>query len=468
MKQKIVLEYKPNERQAEFHKSGEDYVVYGGARGGGKTCALVWEAFMWGLEHPGANMFIFRETFTMLEANVILEWKNSIPEALYKYNESKHIAKLANGTQINFAFVNNEDDARKYQGANIDWIGVDELTKHTEKEIQLLLTCLRSAKGFKPKFRGTCNPGGVGHLWVKEEYILPTEYGKKVITDPIYGVTKKFIPATVYDNEVLMRNDPNYVRRLENLPENEKQAFLYGNWDIFEGRFFGEWKEETHVIKPFEIPREWKKYVSIDWGYNDYTDVLWHATNGKHIYTYRELHVKETSVRDVAHMIKQLMNYDEKPVLWVGSPDMWQTRGMGDKNHGANIAEVFAQEGIYWTKADNSRIIGWQVMREYMLNTDDETPRWQVFSTCANIIRCLPLAQYDDKKLEDMATEPHEITDALDSARYFLMTRPSARQIKERIDTTNYTPTEIVDYLGGKIEKERKHDSVDRRRVWKS
>ena len=265
-----------------------------------------------------------------------------------------------------------------------------------------------------------------------------------------------------------MRNDPNYVRRLENLPEHEKQAFLYGNWDIFEGRFFGEWTEETHVVKPFEIPREWKKYVSIDWGYNDFCSVLWHAVDGKHIYTYRELHVKETSVRDVAHMIKKLMNYDEKPTLWVGSPDMWQTRGTAEKGHGANIAEIFAQEGIYWTKADNSRIIGWQVMREYMLKTDDDKPRWMIFSNCTNIIRCLPLAQYDDKKLEDMSTEPHEITDALDSARYFLMTRPSARQVKERLDTTNYTPTEIVDYLGGKIEKERKHDSVDRRRVWKS
>lgn len=468
MKQQIVLKYEPNARQAEFHKASEDYVVYGGARGGGKTCALVWEALAWGLEHPLANMYIFRETYTALEQNVIREWKESIPAELYKYNESKHVAKLANGTTIAFAFVNNEDDARKYQGSNIDWIGIDELTKHTEKEVQLLLTCLRSAKGFKPKFRGTCNPGGVGHLWVKETYIIPTEYGKKTITDETYGITIKFIPATVYDNDVLMRNDPVYVKRLENLPENEKQAFLYGNWDIFEGRFFGEWNEKTHVIKPFQIPREWKKYVSIDWGYKDYCDVLWHATDGQHIYTYRELHVKETSVRDVAYMIKSLMGYDEKIEYWVGSPDMWQTRGTGDKMHGENIADIFATERIYWTKADNSRIIGWQIMRETMLNTPDGKPKWLIFDSCANIIRCLPLAQYDDKNIEDMATEPHEITDALDSARYFLISRPGARRESRVIDTTNYTPTEIEDFLGGKNRgRERKHDSVDRRRVWR-
>lgn len=467
MKQQIVLDYVPNARQAEFHKSSEDYAVYGGARGGGKTKALIEEALAWGMEHPGANMFIFRETYTALEQNVIREWKESVPQELYKYNESKHIVRLINTTTISFAFVNNEDDARKYQGSNIDWIGIDELTKHTEKEVQLLLTCLRSAKGFKPKFRGTCNPGGVGHLWVKENYIIPTEYGKKVVKDETYGVTIRFIPATVYDNEVLMRNDPAYVKRLENLPENEKQAFLYGNWDIFEGRFFGEWTEATHVVKAFDIPKDWKKYVSIDWGYKDYCSVLWHASDGKHIYTYRELHVKETSVRDVAFMIKQVMSYDEKIEYWVGSPDMWQTRGTGNAITGENIAGIFAQERIYWQKAENSRLIGWQVMREQMLNADDGKPKWLIFNCCTNLIRCLPLAQYDDKNIEDMSTEPHEITDALDSARYFLITRPQGSRPSQVVDYKNYTPTEIEDFLGKKNNIVKKHTSVDRRRVWR-
>lgn len=468
MKQQIVLDYEPNAKQAEFHRAAEDYAVYGGARGGGKTKALVEEAFAWGMEHAGANMFIFRETYTALEQNVIREWKESIPEQLYKYNESKHIVKLINGTTISFSFVNNEDDARRYQGSNIDWIGIDELTKHTEKEVQLLLTCLRSAKGFKPKFRGTCNPGGVGHVWVRDTYILPTNYGEKVIKDETYGITIKFIPATVYDNEVLMKNDPAYVKRLENLPENEKQAFLYGNWDIFEGRFFGEWTEATHVVKAFNIPKEWKKYVSIDWGYSDYCDVLWHAVANGHIYTYRELHVKETPVRDVAHMIKTMMTYDEKIEYWVGSPDMWQTRGMGDAFHGQNIADIFAEERIYWQKAENSRIVGWQVMRENMLNAEDGKPKWLIFDCCTNIIRCLPLAQYDDKKIEDMAVEPHEITDALDSARYFLISRPQARTIKLKEKEGTYTPTEREDFLGEKHREKREHtDSVDRRRVWK-
>jgi phage terminase large subunit len=467
MAQDVVIEYVPNEKQALFHQASEDYVLYGGAKGGGKSCALVEEAIAWGYEHNGANMYIFRETYDALEQNIIREFKEKIPKELYKYNEGKHRAVLLNGTVINFRHVNSDADAAIYQGVSMDWLGIDELTKHSEKAVQILLSCLRSAKGYKPKFRATCNPGGKGHVWVRDTYILATDYGKKVIKDPIYGVTIRFIPATVYDNTVLMANDPVYVKRLENLPDNEKRAFLYGDWDIFEGRFFGEWNEKTHVVAPFDIPREWRKAVSIDWGFNDYCDVLWHAMDGDHVYTYRELHVKGKSVREVARDIKMLTGFDEKIDYYVGSPDMWQTRGTGETIGSQNIADIFASERIYFQKANNSRVVGWQVMREYMLNAKDETPKWKIFSSCQNIIRCLPLAQYDDDKMEDMSTEPHEITDALDSARYFFMTRPSSKRISMENKPMNYTPSEVEDFLSGSTKETRKHDSVDRRRVWK-
>lgn len=167
---RIDDKYVPNDKQRMFHEASEDYVLYGGAKGGGKSCALVEEAFAWGLEHPDANMYIFRETYDALEQNIIREWKEKIPKELYKYNEGKHRARLINGTVVNFRHVISEDVAATYQGTSIDWLGIDELTKHTERTVQILLSCLRSAKGFKPKFRATCNPGGKGHR-VGERYI---------------------------------------------------------------------------------------------------------------------------------------------------------------------------------------------------------------------------------------------------------------------------------------------------------
>lgn len=154
----ITVNYEPNLKQRIFHECDAEEAVYGGAKGGGKSCALVMEAFAWGSEHAGADMYLFRETYDDLEANLIKEWKEKVPKETYEYNEGKHTATLFNGTTVKFRYISNYADAEGYQGRSIDWIGVDELTKHEERSIQVLLSCLRSVKGFKPRFRATCNP----------------------------------------------------------------------------------------------------------------------------------------------------------------------------------------------------------------------------------------------------------------------------------------------------------------------
>ena len=208
------------------------------------------DALAYALENKGAQIYLFRETYDDLEANIIREWQEKVPSELYTYNASNHIAKVNGGSTVSFRYIRNIDDAFKYQGRSMDYIGVDELTKHLYKAIQILLSCLRSPKGFKPLFRGTCNPGGEGHLWVKQRYIEPTKYGKQMIVDQITGNRIAFIPAQVYDNTVLMENDPAYVRRLENLPEDERKAYLFGDWNVFAGQYFKEWRYDKHVIEP--------------------------------------------------------------------------------------------------------------------------------------------------------------------------------------------------------------------------
>lgn len=430
----IAIEYVPNTKQELFHVSEAEETIYGGAKGGGKSFALMMEALAYGLEHAGATIYLYRETYDDLEANLIETMKNEWPEELYSYHESKHIATLINGTKVYFRYIRNFQDANKYQGRSIDWIGVDELTKHEERSIQVLLSCLRSPKGFPARFRGTCNPNGIGFGWVKSRYIEGTEYGEKVAIDPISQNRMQFIPATVYDNTVLMENDPSYVKRLENLPEDEKKAFLHGDWDTLQGQYFSQWKRDKHVIEPFELPEHWKRYISIDHGYNDPTAVYWHAVNEEgRTFTYRELYINETLASDIAMEVKRLSK-GENIQYTVASPDMWQKRGIAlvgkdGEVKGKTIADVYNEHGVPLIQADNRRIIGWQRVAEEMKIQPDEEPNWKIFKNCRNLIRTLPYLVRDDKKVEDIADRQED--HSAESVRYYFMSRPMKAKVPD-------------------------------------
>ena len=426
----VTIDYDPNNKQKKFHECGAEEVVYGGAKGGGKSCALVMEALAYGLEYPGASIYLFRETYDDLEANLIREWKEKVPKEVqsHPFNNSNHYATLINGTVIKFRYVRNLQDAEGYQGRSMDFIGIDELTKFDRKWVQVLLSCLRSPKGYPVRFRGTCNPGGIGHSYVKEDYVDATNYGSKTVKCKITGNRKVFIPATVYDNDVLMQNDPNYVKRLENLPENEKKAFLYGDWDIFEGQYFSEFRRDTHVIEPFEIPKHWNRHFVLDYGL-DMLAGYWVAfdTWGK-AYVYREAYKSDLIISDAAKEIKTLENGDNIKLRYAPG-DLYNRR----QDTGKSAIDIFSENGLFFLKAVNNRVQGWLNLKEWfkLKKTKDEQtgqevdkPDLLIFSNCVNLIRCIPQLQFCKKNPNDVATEPHEITHAPDALRYIFADRP--------------------------------------------
>ncbi len=428
-KLKINIDYLPNEKQQKFHLSKADECVYGGAKGGGKSHALVMEAFVYGLEHPEAVMYIFRETYDDLEASIVRTWRRNIDKRLYTYNGAQHMARLINGTEVYFRYCSSDADADGYQGHAMDWLGIDELTLHSEYEFTTLTSCLRSTKGYPTQFRGTCNPGGKGHKWVKDRYVTATNYGNRKTHDPETGNTIEFIPAKVQDNYVLMKNDPNYVKRLENLPPARKKAYLYGDWDIFEGQYFEEFDRKIHVCQPFPIPAGWNKYRALDYGLDMFAG-FWIAVNrwGKS-YVYREVYESRMLTRDAARLMKYLTNeeiYDS-----FAPPDLWNT----NSQTGKSFAEVFAEEGIYLRKTDNNRIMGWAAMKEGMKVYEgpdgQKMSNFCVFSNCRNLIRCLQEIQYDAKNIGDVAKEPHELTHAPDAIRAYYAGRPESPMRKE-------------------------------------
>ena len=434
-KLQIDVTYKPNPKQQIFHLSKADECVYGGAKGGGKSHALVMEAFVYGLEHPGATMYIFRETYDDLEASIVRKWRQNVDKRLYTYNGSQHMARLINGTEVYFRYCSSDADADGYQGHEMDWLGIDELTLHSEYEYSVLKSCLRSPKGFPTQFRATCNPGGKGHTWVKKRYIEGTNYGNRKTKDKETGETIEFVPAKVSDNEVLQKMDPSYIKRLENLPADKRKAYLDGDWDIFEGQYFEEFDRKIHVCQPFPIPEGWNKYRALDYGLDMFAG-YWIAVNrwGKS-YVYREVYESRMLARDAARLMNNLTNeeiYDS-----FAPPDLWNT----NSQTGKSFAEVFAEEGIYLRKTDNNRIMGWSAIKEDMKVYEgpdgEKMSNFCIFSNCVNLIRCMQEIQYDPKNIGDVAKEPHELTHGPDAIRYYYAGRPESpmrkAELKDRL-----------------------------------
>ena len=410
----------PNPRQAEFFCSSARHTAYGGARGGGKSWAMRRKLVLLCLAHPGLNVLLLRRTLPELRENHVIPLLKELKDAA-SYNAAERVFRFPNGSRIRLGYCDNANDVYQYQGQEYEVIGLEEATHFTEEQMQFLTTCNRTTRrDFSPRMYYTCNPGGVGHGWVKRLFIDRAYRAGERPEDYV------FIPAKVYDNPALITADPEYLRQLENLPEELRRAYLDGDWDVLAGQFFREFSRERHVVQPFEIPSWWRRFRSIDWGYNDPCAVLWHAADGEgRVYTYRELYLRYTRADQVAEKILE-QSAGEDIAYTVASPDMWQKRGAVLKScggfEGESIAELFALSGVPLTPADNSRIAGWQRVRSYLAAAPDGLPRLQIFSCCENLIRTLPALVFDSRNREDSADgEDH----APESLRYGLMSRPA-------------------------------------------
>lgn len=418
---KLMLEGFPSERQREFFLSRARHTAYGGARGGGKSWAMRRKFILLALRYPGLNLLLLRRTLPELRENHLIPMQREL-YGFAVYNSAERVFRFPNGSRIKLGYCDTMQDVYQYQGQEYAVIGLEEATHFTEEQMRFLTTCNRTTrKDFSPRMYYTCNPGNVGHAWVKRLFI-----------DRLYAENENpndylFIPARIYDNKVLLDADPNYIRQLEALPEELRRAHLDGDWDVHAGQYFREFSRDRHVIEPFEIPSWWRRFRSMDWGYNDPCCVLWHAVDGENrVYTYRELYVRETRAGEVAAMVLEL-SCGESISYTVASPDMWQKRGAvlsgAGGFEGETLAELFTSSGLSLTPADNSRVPGWNRVRDFLAVAPDGRPNWLCFSDCRNLIRQLPALQFDQHNREDAADGDDHAPEAL---RYALMSRPHA------------------------------------------
>lgn len=395
---------------------------------------------LYALDYPKSKQIIFRRTFADLEKSLIRVSLELYPKEIASYNSSKHTWKFKNGSIIDFGYIDNERDVYQYQSAEYDIIRFDELTHFTEYMYTYMISRCRGANPYPKGLKSSTNPGGIGHSWVKERFI---DIGEPNKIHKFKEGSRIFIPSLVQDNMFLLDNDPDYVKRLDNLPEKERKALKFGNWDIFDGQYFAEFDRNIHVCTPFEIPKNWKIYRTRDYGL-DMCATYWIAMDWRmHIYIYKELYESNLIVSEAARKINEMTT--ENIITDYAPPDLWNR----NKDTGKSTADIFAENGQYLTKADNNRVSGWLAVHEWLKIYKDEqgqkTSRVHIFSNCVNLIRTLPAVQIDDKNPSDVASEPHELTHAPDAFRYFCTMWQAPMIKKTTLPKGNYTPTELQD-----------------------
>lgn len=432
---------KANPKQAEFYASRTLYTCYGGARGGGKSHAVRTKAIYGALYWPGIKILILRRTYPDLENSIIAPMLKVLPQALATYNSTMHMVYFANGSTIKFGHFQGHSSAGEYQGQEYDWIFIDEATQFTEMEFRIMGGCLRGTSQIPKRMYLTCNPGGVGHQWVKRLFI--DRRFKTDSSNPEENENPddyKFIFATVEDNDELMKHSPQYLQMLSALPEHMRAAHRYGDWDALGGAYFPEFGKE-HICKPFEVPGEWVKYRVFDYGL-DMLACYWIAVDCEdNAWVYREVKQERLVVSEAADLIKALTPDDEDISITFAPPDMWSTQ----KDSGKTMAEIYMNNGVYLYKATNNRVQGWMQVKEYLRNR-----KLKIFETCTGLIEDMKAIQADEKNPNDCAKEPHELTHSCDALRYFCVSRslPSVETVYEEPDDED-SLTDYEDYMTG-------------------
>lgn len=402
----------PNsEPQWKFFKSNVRYTCYGGARGGGKSWAIIRKAVLLALYYPEIQILVVRREYDQLENPIIKPMLKLVPPDVRTYNKTDHLMTFINGSVIKFSNMPDYTSTveGKFQGNNWDILFIDEATQFLESEFRGLDAIIRGDNGLPKRVYLTCNPGGVGHFWVKRLFV-DRKFQKEENPDDYV-----FIQATVDDNKNI---DKEYINVLNNLPDDVRRAHRYGDWNALSGVYFEEFTDGLHTCKPFPIPKNWKRYRAMDYGL-DMHFCIWVAVDESgRCFVYRQFAQANMVVSEAALIQREMTRPDEDINYTIAPPDLWAR----NRETGKSQAATFAENGVVLYRADNNRKQGWYALKELLKVREDGKPGIIIFDTCAKLIDCLKCLQHDKTDPNDVAKQPHELTHGPDALRYFAQT----------------------------------------------
>lgn len=392
----------------------------GGARGPGKSHAVLSQAALDDCQYiSGLKVLFLRQTGVAAKESFD-DLVDKVVRGHIAFRKTNAGLRFPNGSSIKFGGFKTEKDIDKYIGIEYDIIIVEELNQLTESKYEKLRGSLRTSKaGWRPRMYTSFNPGGIGHVFVKERYVIPHRENKQMKT--------RFIPSTYKANPYL---NEEYTTYLEELTGDLGKAWREGEWDLFAGQYFGLWRYDKHVVRPFIIPLSWFRFRAIDpSGRNGTTSCHWYAVDPDgRVWVYREYYynakLNGDVGRDLDEHAKEIyrLSLDDDGVEEQYRYTVIDTAAFAKAGYSETAAEIFERNGVIGLiQAAKERIVGWNAVNTYLRYTESNPqPLLQVFSTCVNMIRTIPELQHDEKHPEDLDTSGED--HAADELRYFLRT----------------------------------------------
>lgn len=463
------IAWAPQPKQQLFMSLPDFEALYGGAAGGGKSDSLLMESLRQ-IDHGNYKAILFRRTYQQLE-ELIDKSRRFIQAAIpaARYNSSTHTWVFPSGAKLLLRPMDREDDRYKYQGHEYQYIGFDELTHFSWAQYSYMMSrCRTSDPSLRCYIRASTNPGGIGHGWVKDRFIDAAKPYERIweqiqVNEIKMLRSRIFIPATIFDNQKLLENDPQYLASLGGLPEADRRALLYGDWNSFDGQVFREFKDDpahyqdrrwTHVIDPFDIPPHWRIIRGYDFGYSKPFSVGWYAVDPDGtLYRIAELYGCNGTpnaglnwdagrqAREIAEVEHTHPNLIGRHISGIADPAIFE------ESHGESIAEIMRREGILFDPADHQRIAGKMQVHSRLAFDDNGKPSLYVFRTCKHFIRTIPALCYDQTRVEDIDTDMED--HIYDELRYVCMERPLANPITRPKPKRQYNPLEDEEFRTG-------------------
>lgn len=420
------LRYRPQPAQEGWHACAAYESGFGGAKFGGKSLGLLIEAVRY-KDHPQYRGLLLRRNFPRLQELMDRAWQ-WFPSLGGHWEGDESRWRFPSSATVAFRHCQHEQDKHNFQGHQYAFVGFDQLEEFSEAQYTFITAQNRSPTGeLIPYTRSTFNPGGIGHAWVKRRFVspktgdwrqcspwMPREDRGRVLP------SRCFHFANIDDNPAGEAADPTYRLRLEGLPDAERRAYLYGDWDSFSGQVFAEWSEALHVIDSAPLGPNWKRWRAIDYGIARPFVCLWLAYDpeAKRAYVYRELSRPGiVPARAQASQVLELTPGDERVVLTVADPSIWIRQSSG-----LSIADEYAGAGLHCIAGNNDRLSGLSKVHDWLALAPDGKPRLQVFRRCRQLIANLPSLVFDPAKVEDVESDGPD--DEYDALRYGLMAAP--------------------------------------------